>query len=212
MALTFGAFRRKQTLRAPPLVGVLAAGVGAAMLLPLVYLVIRASEHGSFLETITREGTIDTLIRTCALAIAVTAAAIVISLPAAWLTTRTDLPFRGVWSVLFSLPLVFPSYVGAFVLVAALGPRGIVQNWLEPLGVDRSPETHGFWGAWLAITPFTFPYVLIPLRAAMRGLDQSMDDAARSLGASPLGAFFRVTLPQLRPALAAGGLSSPSIR
>ena len=206
MALTFGAFRRSYTLRAPPLVGVLAAGVGAAMLLPLVYLVIRASEHGTVFETLTRASTIETLIRTCLLAAAVTTAAILISLPAAWLTTRTDLPFRGVWSVLFSLPLVFPSYVGAFVLVAALGPRGIVQNWLEPLGVDRLPEIYGFWGAWLAITLFTFPYVLIPLRAAMRGLDQSMDDAARSLGASSFGTFFRVTLPQLRPALAAGGL------
>ena len=206
MALTFGAFRRSYTLRAPPLVGVLAAGVGAAMLLPLVYLVIRASEHGTVFETLTRASTIETLIRTCLLAAAVTAAAILISLPAAWLTTRTDLPFRGVWSVLFSLPLVFPSYVGAFVLVAALGPRGIVQNWLEPLGVDRLPEIYGFWGAWLAITLFTFPYVLIPLRAAMKGLDQSMDDAARSLGASSFGTFFRVTLPQLRPALAAGGL------
>jgi len=206
MALTFGAFRRSYTLQAPPLVGVLAAGVGAAMLLPLVYLVIRASEGGTFLETLTSEGTIETLIRTCLLAAAVTAAAILISLPAAWLTARTDLPFRAVWSVLFSLPLVFPSYVGAFVLVAALGPRGIVQGWLEPLGVDRLPEIYGFWGAWLAITLFTFPYVLIPLRAAMKGLDQSMDDAARSLGASSLGTFFRVTLPQLRPALAAGGL------
>jgi len=206
MALTFSAFRRPRTLPAPPLVAVLAAGVGAAMLLPLVYLVIRASEHGAIFDTLTRGSTIDTLIRTCLLAAAVTAAAILISLPAAFLTARTDLPFRRVWSVLFSLPLVFPSYVGAFVLVAALGPRGIVQNWLEPLGVERLPEIYGFWGAWLAITLFTFPYVLIPLRAAMMGLDRSMEDAARSLGASPLGAFFRVTLPQLRPALAAGGL------
>ena len=84
MALTFGAFRRSYTLRAPPFVGVLAAGVGAAMLLPLVYLVIRASEHGTVVETLTRDSTIDTLVRTCLLAAAVTAAAILISGRSCW--------------------------------------------------------------------------------------------------------------------------------
>jgi iron(III) transport system permease protein len=206
MAITFGAIRKPVSVPAPPLVAVLASAVGAAMLLPLAYLLIRASEHGAVVETLTRDSTIDTLARTCLLAAAVTVSAVMISLPAAWLTARTDLPLRGVWAVLFALPLVFPSYVGAFTLVAALGPRGMVQGWLEPLGVDSLPEIYGFRGAWFTLTIFTFPYVLIPLRAAMMGLDRSMEDAARSLGSSPLGAFVRVTLPQLRPALAAGGL------
>ncbi len=116
------------------------------------------------------------------------------------------MPLRGMWSVLLVLPLAFPSYVGAFALVSALGPRGMFQDLLEPLGVQRLPDIHGFAGAWLALTLFTFPYVLLPVRAAMRGLDRSLEEAARGLGKSGLSTFFRVTLPQLRPAIAAGGL------
>ncbi|KKK66382.1 hypothetical protein LCGC14_2964650, partial [marine sediment metagenome] len=137
---------------------------------------------------------------------AVTGRARAIALPAAWLTVRTDLPMRGVWSVLLALPLVVPSYVGAFAFVAALGPRGMLQDLLAPLGVTRLPEVYGFGGAWLALTLFTFPYLLLPLRAAWRGIDRSLEEASRGLGKSRRQTFLRVTLPQLRPALAAGGL------
>ena len=76
-------------------------------------------------------------------------------MPLAWLTVRTDLPGRRLWSVLITLPLVFPSYVGGYALVAMLGPRGMVQNWLEPLGVERLPSVYGLVGATYALTLFT---------------------------------------------------------
>ena len=185
---------------------VLATVVAAAMLLPPVYLVIRSLEGGAIWDTLARATTISALVRTVALAAAVTGGAIAIALPAAWLTVRTDLPLRGVWSVLLALPLVIPSYVGAFTFVAALGPRGMLQDLLAPLGVTRLPDVHGFGGAWLALTLFTFPYVLLPLRAAWRGIDRSLEETARSLGKNSRQAFLRVTLPHLRPALATGGL------
>lgn len=190
--------------RTPIFVGALALGVAMLMLLPVVYLAVRASEHGTLIETLTADTTTAALVRTITLASAVCGGALAISLPAAWLTARTDLPFRRLWGVTFALPLVFPSYVGAFVLIAAVGPRGMLQDILEPLGVDRLPDIYGFFGAWLALTLFTFPYLYLPLRAALERLDASMEEAARSLGASPFGAFVRVTLPQLRPAIGAG--------
>ncbi len=199
-AIAPGAIRTQ----APPLVTILAGIVAIAMLLPLVYLVIRAAEGGAFVETVTDRSTIRTLVRTCFLAAAVGVGTLAISLPAAWLTAATDLPLRRLWAVLLSLPLVFPSYVGALAMIGALGTRGMLQDLLGPLGVGTVPRIYGFEGAWLVLTLFTFPYLMIPLRAAISGLDRTTEDAARSLGASPLGAFFRVTLPQLRPAIAAG--------
>jgi iron(III) transport system permease protein len=80
----------------------------------------------------------------------------------------------------------------------------MLQDILGPLGVGTVPRIYGFEGAWLVLTLFTFPYLLIPLRAAIAGLDRTTEEAARSLGTSPLGVFFRITLPQLRPAIAAG--------
>jgi iron(III) transport system permease protein len=186
---------------APPILALLGIAIALGMSLPLIYLIIRATENNAIIDTWTDASTIRTLVRTCLLAVAVGAGTLAISLPAAWLTTATDLPGRRLWAVLLSLPLVFPSYVGAFTLIAALGPRGMLHDLF---GIDHLPEIYGFRGAWLVLTLFTFPYVMIPLRAAISGLDRSMEEAARSLGASPLGAFVRVTLPQLRPAIAAG--------
>lgn len=198
---------RPAPIRVPPVIGGLALLVAAAMLLPPAYLLLRVSgDLNVFLETISRPETFRIVLRTMALAGAVTAATVVISVPVAWLTARTDMPLRGAWVVLLALPLVFPSYVGAFTLVAALGPRGMLQDVLQPLGVERLPDVYGFKGAWLAITLFSFPYVLLPVRAALRRVDRSMEEAARSLGHGPWGTFFRVTLPQLRPAIAAGAL------
>ncbi|RMF05926.1 MAG: iron ABC transporter permease, partial [Chloroflexi bacterium] len=124
----------------------------------------------------------------------------------AWLTVRTDLPGRRFWSLATILPLVIPSYVGAFTLVSALGPRGLVQGWLEPLGIERLPSIYGFPGALLALTLFTYPYILLSVRAALRGLDPSLEEAARSLGRTPWQVFREITLPHLRPSIAAGAL------
>ena len=55
--------------------------------------------------------------------------------------------------------------------------RDLVQGWLERWGVERLPSIYGFRGAWLVLTLFSFPYVLLPVRAALRGLDPSLEEA-----------------------------------
>jgi iron(III) transport system permease protein len=102
--------------------------------------------------------------------------------------------------------LVVPSYVAALVLLAAFGPRGLLQQLLEPLGVERVPEIYGLPGAWLALTLSTYPFVFLLAASALRSLDPALEDAARGLGHRPLEAFRRVTLPVLRPSLGAGAL------
>lgn len=185
-----------------------AAFVAAVMLLPLVYLAVRSVAAGpEAWQLLLRPRTLEVLLRTTALAAIVTTAAVAIALPLAWLTVRTDLPFRRAWTVLAVLPLAIPTYVGGFVLVAALGPRGILQQALAvPLGVDRLPEIYGLPGAALALTLFTYPYLFLSLRAGLRGMDPSLEEASRSLGYGRWDTFRRVTLPQMRPSLAAGSL------
>lgn len=136
----------------------------------------------------------------------VTTASILISLPYAWLIQRTDLPGRRFWSVASVLPLAIPSYVGGYTIIAALGPRGMVQGWLEPLGVERLPDIYGLTGASITLTALIYPYVLITLNAALRGIDPAYEEAARSMGYGPWRTFLFVDVPLLRPAIAAGGL------
>jgi iron(III) transport system permease protein len=194
--------------RPPAAVWVPALLVAAAMTLPLVYLVLRSLENGwgELLEVVLREKTLGVLARSVGLAAVVTAASVAVAVPLAWLTARTDLPGRRAWAVLAALPLVIPSYVGGFVLVSMFGPRGLLQDALAPLGVERLPEIYGLPGAALALTLFSYPYVLLTVRGALRGMDPALEEASRSLGSGGWATFFRVTLPQLRPAIVAGAL------
>ncbi len=199
---------RPSARSAPPVILIPALVVGAALLLPPVYLAVRSLGSGNeFWELLFRERVAAILGRTLLLVVTVTAASVVIALPLAWLTARTDLPLRRTWTVLTSLPLVIPSYVAGFVVVVALGPRGMLQGALEaPFGVDRLPSIYGFVGAMLTLTLLSYPYVLLTVRAALQRMDPALEEAARGLGRGPVATFFRVVVPLLRPAVGAGAL------
>ncbi len=198
-----GLWPRRVPGPSPVVVGV-AVAVGLAMLLPAGYLGVRIFQEGASAWDEARTASArEALARTALLAACVTAATVALAVPLGWLTMRTDLPFRRLWTVLLGLPLAIPSYVGAFTIVAALGPRGMLR---DALGVESLPEIYGFFGAWLTLTLFTFPYVLLPVSAAIRNIDRSIEEAARALGRSRTATFLSVTLPQLRPSIAAGGV------
>ena len=192
----------------PPVLLAPALIVGAALLLPPVYLAVRTLGGGEELwDLLFRVRVAGILGRTLLLVVSVSAACVVLSLPLAWLTTRTDLPWRRVWTVLTSLPLVIPSYVAGFIVVVALGPRGMLQGALEgPLGVERLPSIYGFAGAMLTLTMLSYPYVFLTVRAALQRMDPALEESARGLGLGPLETFFKVVLPLLRPALGTGAL------
>jgi iron(III) transport system permease protein len=190
--------------RVHPVVWVPAVLVAMVMLLPATYLVLQASELGGaeIRDLVTDPETLRLAGRTLLLAGAVTLACLVIAVPVAWVTVRSDLPARRFFAVATALPLVVPSFVGAFAIIAALAPGGLVEAWL---GV-RPPSPYGFWGAFAALTLFSYPYVLLTVQGSLRGVDPSLEEASRSLGHGALATFWRVTVPQLRPAAAAGSL------
>ncbi|MFF9012048.1 ABC transporter permease [Streptomyces sp. NPDC014870] len=158
--------------------------------LPLGYLAVRALERGPAYawDVVADARTGELLLRSLGLTATVVAACLVIGVSLAWLTVRTALPGARAWSVLVTLPLAVPSYVTAFA-------------WLS-----AAPSLAGFTGSALALTLASFPYVYLPVAAALRGTDPGHDEVARSLGHGPLRTFLHVTLPQLRPAAAGGGL------
>ncbi len=175
--------------------------------IPALYLARRSTERGTAPWGDALERLAGPLLRNSVeLAAAVAIACVVIAMPAAWLTARTDIPGRRAWVMLLSLPLAIPSYVYAVAVVAALGPRGMLQEWLEPFGVTRLPEIYGFWGAAGTLTAVAFPYLYLVLHAAFTTLDTAQEEASRTLGHGAMSTFLRVTLPPLRPALAAGVL------
>ena len=207
LALALPGLRRRPRRRVPLGLVVPALVVTAAVLLSPVYLVLRAAEEGAGIgEILTQESVLRATWRTVILTVSVTATCIALAVPLAWLTVRTDLPLRTLWTVLLALPLSIPSFIGGFVTVSALGPGGMLQDVLEPFGVQQVPSLYGFKGAWLTLSFFTYPYIFLTVQAALRRADPSLEEASRSLGKGPIETFFRVNLPQLRPAIAAGGI------
>jgi iron(III) transport system permease protein len=193
----------------PPLgLTLVVAAIAAATVLPLTWVVRKATEveTGRALSLLTQAGTREVFVNSLLLMGLVTGLSILIGVPLAYLTVRTDLPFRRFWSVVVSLPLVVPSYIGAFAFVSAFGPRGEFHSLLAPLGIERLPEIYGFPGTVAVITLYTYPYVYLTTRAALLSFDTSLVEAARTLNHGRLSAFRRVTLPHIAPAIAAGGL------
>ena len=135
---------------------------------------------------------------------------LVIGTGCAWLVTAHDFPGRGVlhWALL--LPLAMPTYIVAFAYLDLLHPIGPVQGairWM--LGFDsprqfRLPDLRSMPGAIFVLGFVLYPYVYMTARAMFMTQPAHLMEAARTLGESRRGAFFRVALPLARPALAVG--------
>lgn len=205
--MTFGVARSLGRRRVPLLLAAPAVLTAGAVLLPLVYLALRSATADRSAWRVLDAQTARLVFDTGLLVLVVVVAAVAVSVPLAWLVTRTDLPGRAFWSVALALPLVIPSYVAALAVLGALGPRGLLQEILDwAFGVERLPELYGLPGAAFALTLSTYPYVYLLAAAALRNLDPSLEEAAQGLGGGRWRVFRRVTLPALRPAVAAGGL------
>ncbi len=198
---------RRGTRGAPVWVAIVAGLVVLAAMLPVFYLFVRGIEGGETTwDFLTRPNSIKVVWRTISLIALVTIVSLVVAVPAAWLTMRTDMPFRRVLAVALALPLVIPSFVMATTLIEALGPKGNLQEYLEPLGVERLPTIYGLPGATLVLVLMTYPYVYLTVRAAIAGLNPELVEAGRSMGYTVLGAFRRITLPLLLPAIGSGAI------
>ncbi|MFW5963732.1 MAG: ABC transporter permease [Natronomonas sp.] len=201
-------FRERFTGEFPLGLALLCAFIAVALVFPMSWLFIEAvtvdTERAT--DLLFRWGTAEIILNSLLLMGGVTGLSVLIGVPLAYLTTRTDLPFRRFWTIVVALPLVVPSYVGAFAFVSAFGPRGEFSDLLAPLGIERIPEVYGLGGTILVITLYTYPYVYLTTRASLLSLDTTLIDAARTLNQDRLTAFRRVTIPHIRPAVIAGGL------
>lgn len=188
---------------APRWMWALGLGVILPVTIPVLFLAGRVlGAPGTAWDTLATGRTAALLARSITFTAAVTFAAAIIGVAAAWLIVRSDISGKRTWTVVVSLPLVIPSYVLALSFLSFAGPRGLFAD-VSGIGL---PSISGAFGAWLALTLSTYPYVFLVARAALRNVDPAYEEAARSLGSSPWRAFRSVVLPQVRPAVAAGSL------
>lgn len=170
--------------------GLVAAAVAGSVLVPVAYLVLRASELGfdGARALLMRPRTAELAGNTARLAATVTVAAGALGVGTAWLVTTRVGRGRSLLLALLAAPLAIPSYVAGFV-------------WTRLF-----PGFEGFWAAVLILVLACYPLVLLPAAAAFAGLGRDHEDVARTLGLGPIAVFLRVTARRVWPACAGGSL------
>ncbi len=145
---------------------------------------------------------LDALATSAVTSLAAAGLSVLAGLPLAQVLSRARPWARRVMRALVLLPMVLPPVVGGTALLLALGRRGLLGQWLDRLWGWSLPFTTA--GAVVAATFVALPFFVVTAEAALRSFDARLGEAARTLGARPSTVFRRVTLPLIRPAVAAG--------
>ncbi|MFS2223655.1 ABC transporter permease [Pantoea sp. B65] len=159
-------------------------------LLPLAFVISVALDSGweTIKTLVFRPRVGELLLNTTLLVVFTLPLCVVTGVMLAWLTERTSLRGRRVWSLLCTAPLAIPAFVQSYAWVSAV------------------PSLHGTGAGIFISTLAYYPFIYLPVAAVLRRLDCGLEDVAASLGTPPLAIFFRVVLPQLRLAIWGGAL------
>ncbi len=129
----------------------------------------------------------------------------VLAVPLAFCLARLEVPGKPVLLTLASLPLVLPSFVGAYALVLLFGHAGIATVAMRDIGLPVG-SIYGMPGIVIVFTLTLYPYVLMPVMAGFQAVDIAIEEAARNLGGSRFHVFRTVLLPVVMPSVLAGAL------
>lgn len=133
-----------------------------------------------------------------------TAINLVVGIAVGYALARLRFPGRDLLDTLLTLPMVMPPTVLGYYLLVLMGRRSWLGAWLhEHFGINL---IFTWQGAVIAAALVAFPLVFKPARAAFEAVDSQLEQAARVLGISELGLFFRVTLPLAWRGIMAGVL------
>nr|WP_269780884.1 molybdate ABC transporter permease subunit [Photobacterium carnosum] len=140
------------------------------------------------------------------LSLKIASVAVIFSLPlgigCAWLLARRQFWGKSLLDGLIHLPLVLPPVVIGYLLLITMGRQGTIGKWLyEWFGFTFS---FSWRGAALAVAVVSFPLMVRSIRLALEGVDKKLEQAAFTLGASPVRVFMTITLPLMIPGILTG--------
>jgi len=125
-----------------------------------------------------------------------------LAIAVAWVLARLDFPGKVVVDGMVHLPLVLPPVVVGYGLLLLLGRRGPLGAWLyDVFGITVAFTWEG---AVVASAVMAFPLMVRAIRLSIEAVDQGLESAARTLGSTPLGVFFSITLPLAWPGILTG--------
>ena len=193
----------RRTARVPVLLAVPALLAVAFLLLPLAGLLVRAP-WGDAVMVLGRRDTGLALRLSLVTATASMVVALVLGVPLAWLLARPGWRGASLLRALITVPLVLPPVVGGVALFTVLGRSGLLGRPLYALTGFAFPFTP--YAVVLAQVFVALPYLVLAVEGALRASDRRYEEAAATLGATPMTTFRRVTLPLVAPGIAAGAV------
>lgn len=194
------------------LVAGIAAFLAVFLLIPVAAVVYVAfTEKGSGVFTLVNFldfARTDLFLRSFWNSINVSAATVVLAsafaLPLAYLTTRFEFRGAGIVQALGFIPLIMPPFAGAVAMQLLFGRNGTVNLLLDEWAGFKIPFMEGLNGVVFTQAVHYFPFILVNLIAALRNIDQSMEEAAQNLGCHGFRLFRRVVFPLALPGYIAG--------
>jgi len=190
---------------------ILPAGIvfAAFFLLPLAQLFIigAGGKDGlaAYAAIVTDRNYRASLFATLLLSAGVTLATLAISAIAGVFLSRNRFPFRKALVSMLTLPLAFPGVVIGFMVIMLAGRQGLVGDFTQWLTGEKLVFAYSMAGLFMGYVYFSIPRTILTLMAAAEKLDPRLEEAARSLGASPLRVVKDVIVPGLKPAFLAAG-------
>jgi molybdate transport system permease protein len=127
-----------------------------------------------------------------------------IGVPLAYWLAHTRTRLKPVAETLVSMPLVLPPSVLGFYLLLAFSPQNAFGQWLQAW--FQVKLVFSFAGIVIGSLIFSLPFMVQPIQAGFESLPASLQEASRTLGKSDLATFFRVLLPNIKPALLSGAV------
>jgi sulfate transport system permease protein len=166
-------------------------------LIPLAAVVVRSMDGGlgTFWDAVSSDQAVAALRLTLIASLIVVAINAVAGTLIAWVLVRDEFPGKGVVNSLIDLPFALPTIVAGLTLLAFYGPD-------SPIGVNLAFTKVS---VVLALLFVTLPFVVRAVQPVLLELDREMEEAAESLGAGRRTVFLRIVLPNLLPAIIAGG-------
>lgn len=122
----------------------------------------------------------------------------------AWVSERTNTPFKKVFVVMALIPFIIPGILSTIAWILLLSPKiGLINLTVKwALGLEASPfNVYSMWGMIWAEAIHLYPLVFLLMSAAFRNMDTSLEEVALTAGSSTATTFWRITLPLMRPAM-----------
>lgn len=178
--------------------------LGAVILLfiflPLFTMTV-SSSPSQLLDTLRQGEVAGAILLSLYAALLATVVGFILGIPLAYLLARHDFPGKGVIEGLIDLPIVIPHSAAGIALLFVFGRRFLLGSAFHTLGIDFVGEIPGIVIAMLFVS---IPFLINSAKEGFKKVDVRLENVARTLGASPWQAFFKISLPLARGSILSG--------